>query len=279
MSETAPGLLFRIFQPNDRQEESGNGFRIMPQSAPQPETPSSPDAAEQRQSAQVQQEWKTAQTERNHAPEDFARIRDTLNQVQQELEQTRDERNQARKDLAQMREQFEREQRRNAQLQTSLSGSLEQLAERLRPDLEHLNAALQEKTRAVETRTTELETLSRDVKAPDSDLKSLETQIEELNRLKEIRSMDCQQAREELDALRMQYQDDDESLTLLQENASHFLRNSTLRTTMNRIVEELDAAEQQIGRIIRWRESVNGAVQRTVLDGNGLLNFNSELKG
>ena len=40
----------------------------------------------------------------------------------------------------------------------------------------------------------------------------------------------------------------------------------------------MDAAEQQIGRIIRWRESVNGAIQRTILEGNGLIDYNSELK-
>ncbi|MBR3570566.1 MAG: hypothetical protein IKN96_07205, partial [Oscillibacter sp.] len=62
------------------------------------------------------------------------------------------------------------------------------------------------------------------------------------------------------------------------ENASPLLQNSTLKKAMNRIGEELDAAEQQIGRIIRWRESVNGAIQRTILEGNGLIDYNSELK-
>lgn len=146
------------------------------------------------------------------------------------------------------------------------------------PDTEEQRQSEQVRQEAVETRTTELETLSRDAKAPDSDLKSLETQTEELNRLKEIRSIDCQQARQELDALRTRYQDDDKSLALLPENASPLLQNSTLKKVMNRIGEELDAAEQQIGRIIRWRESVNGAIQRTILEGNGLIDYNSELK-
>ena len=247
VSEPSPpsAPLFHVVPPNGSTEESGNEIHIPPQPL---EVPSPPNAAEE------------------------------LERVQLELEEAQNERNQARENLARMREQFEQEQRRNAQLQTSLSGSLEHLAESLQVDLEHLNAALQEKTRAVQTRTAELETISQNVKTLDSDLKSIETQIEKLNELKEIRSMDCQQAREELNALRMQYQDDDVSLALLQENASPLLRNSTLRKTMNRIGEELDAAEQQIGRIIRWREAVNGTIQRTILEGNGLLNSDSELK-
>ena len=289
-SGSAQGV-FRIVKP----DENGSGVDTTPQYPTQaeaasdtseqrnPQAETSPDTSEQRNPQaeaaseqgnprQVERESEQARSERNQSREDLEQMRTALNQARRELERTRTERDQAR-------EQFAQEQRRNESLQTSLSGSLEQLTERLEPDLEHLNAALQEKTRTIETRRAALETLSRETEALDSDLKSLETQTQELRRLKEIRCMDCQQAREELAALRTQYQDDEDSLRLLLEEESPLLRNSTLKETMNQIGTELDAVERRIGQIIRWRESVNGAVQKVILNGSGFLDANSELKG
>ena len=121
-SGMAPGV-FRILQTRDEPDENESGFPMTPQAETPPDTPELRNPQSETLSEQVERESEQAR-------EDLEQMRAALSQAQQELERTRNERNQAR-------EQFAQEQRRNERLQTALSGSLEQLTERLEPDLEH----------------------------------------------------------------------------------------------------------------------------------------------
>ncbi len=148
----------------------------------------------------------------------------------------------------------------------SLEGELKKLAEDAEKAQEELRRLEQEKKK-IEDKNHEAEELKS----------SLEAELESLRGAEEGLSLDCEAARRELEELRERLGDDEDTMTLMQEEP--FLKENSVTGTLEQVHKELEAAEKRIGLIIRVREKINGMIQNTILGGDGTVPLAEELGG
>ena len=132
-----------------------------------------------------------------------------------------------------------------------------------RADLSRERAAFAATQEALSDKTAEAEHLNQE----------LENSVV----LLELKTLDCEQARQTLAFLRERNLSDEDTLELMR--AEPFLKGNSVRKTLETVERELDAAENALGRIIRLREKINDAVQTAILVGNGALPLSEELGG
>lgn len=94
-------------------------------------------------------------------------------------------------------------------------------------------------------------------------------ELEKMRLLEADLSVDRDAAQREIDGLRMRIGDDADSLALL--NADSSLVTASVEKRLNEARENLEAAEQGLLRIIRWREKTNGSVYQSIMGGDGAL--------
>lgn len=175
--------------------------------------------------------------------------------MEEEFFQTKDALTAARADLS---------RERAARKKTQEALSSEQAAhERTRTALSSERAALAATQKALSDKTAEAERLNQE--------------LENSAALLELKTLDCEQARQTLDSLRERKLSDEDTLELMREEP--FLKGNSVRKTLETAERELDAAEDKIGLIIRLREKINGAVQTAILAGDGRIPLSEELGG
>ena len=220
---------------------------------------------------------------------ELSALRETVQNLRAELEQTRQElsaaRNETERELSAARNETAQERQRNEQLQNMLSVQTDRLITELLSGQEHLREELRTKTQELQIKTQETQTLQAQIQSASENIQTLEnnlhhlrTQTDTMKRQEEILTLDCQQAQGELDGLRTRFHDDDDALRFLREESDFLSDQPTLDSMMQNIRENLDTAEQQIGDIVRWRESINSRVQKAILSGSGLLDTDAEWK-
>lgn len=186
--------------------------------------------------------------------------------------------------IAELKSELKLERRNNARLQDIIDGQLDNLLENLRGEQEQLDRELAEKAsfleetrNAVAARSRELDERRLELARYENTLENLRGEMEQSAALIELRKLDCETVRRELDGLREQNFSDQDTLELMREEP--FLKGNSVRKTLEDAARSLEAAEKRLGLIIRLREKINESVRKTILIGDGTLPLSEELGG
>lgn len=186
--------------------------------------------------------------------------------------------------VAQLRTQLGEAQKRSAGLETAAAAQLEEALKTLGPIREQLGAALtaaleeaqaaEASLQAVRDQTAEARTRTE---AAERELAALREELEGLNRLETLRSLDCGQVQKELRGLRAQLEADGYTLELLR--VEPFLKEKPIQEQLSEIRTRLEQAESWLGQAVLRREQINSRVQKTILSQDGALPLAEELGG
>ena len=154
-----------------------------------------------------------------------------------------------------------------------LSREKDRLSGELAEKLERVQAAHQE-LQEVRARLDEAESQCQ---AAEQERAGLQKGLDEAEARLEVKTLDCKQARTELDSLHAQMEGDEDILALMEEEP--FLKGNSVRKTLEEIAKQMEAAERRMGQIIALREKINDTVQQAITRGDGVLPIGDELGG
>lgn len=189
-------------------------------------------------------------------------------------------------------EEQAREAQRQLQEQRARADALRNAAEgRLADMLAHAQAEravldpdLQTLVDAIAQQQAEADGISAQISDAQRRQEELRGEIERLTqerdeimqRVEEIDSLDCQRAREEVEELRLRYEANEQTVDLMRDDP--FLTGNSVRRTLERVTDQLAAAEKRIGLIVAYRETYLHEVQQSVNMGGGVLPLSQELE-
>ena len=246
-------------------QEGGNSLRIECSESDEPPAP---------------QPTQPAQPEPAPAPEPEV---DLDVQLAAQLEQERAARTAAEQQVSMLQEQLSSERQRFATLQGVAAGRLEEAVANARASRDTLSAELAASLDAIEAANREAEDLGRQnaeaqtrVQTLEQQLAELRAQREELEQLEEAHTLDCDQARADMEELRARYGANEGTAQLMQTDP--FLKGNSVKKTLEKVTKELQSIERRIGMIITYRESFLRDVQLSLADGDGSLPLSRDLE-
>lgn len=183
----------------------------------------------------------------------------------------------SREALAKAEQNLDSERRFNARLQIIANTRLEEVLENLKRDKERLDRDLKEKLSEAERLSGQARDTKRAISDKEAEAERLNRELKDSGALLELKTLDCEKARQTLDTLRERHLSDADTLELMR--AEPFLKGNSVRKTLEAVGRELEAAENKLGLIIRLREKINDAVQMAILAGDGTLPLSEELGG
>lgn len=181
-----------------------------------------------------------------------------------------------------LREQLQSESRRSQRLQVLAAQNLDTVIQNLETMCDDLDRDLQSKATAITGARQRVNTLtSQNEKAKGR----LETIRQELSRLEgeraqyeqseEAANLDCEQARREIEELRVHYSLNNQTADLMENDP--FLVGNSVRRTLQNVQSELESVDRRIAAIATYRESYASGVQQSILTGDGTLPLDQDL--
>ena len=172
-------------------------------------------------------------------------------------------------------------QRDKAALEKVAGARIEELLEVLNAARDALDEAQRAQLEELNKLNEENRRLEEAGKAAESEKEKAEARKAELEReaailrgAKESLELDCEAIARELETLRRQLGDDEDTAELMEEDPC--LKDNSVPETLEQVRKELAAAEERLVLVIRKREKRNAAIQDTIRNGNGSIPLSDE---
>ena len=218
---------------------------------------------------EAQQELSSERAARQEAQAELSRTKAALDNAQTEVSRTKAALDNAQEELWWTKDALSTMEKEFFQTKDALTAA--------RADLSRERAAHKKTQGALSSEQAALAATREALSGKTAETEELKQELEKSAAMLELKTLDCEQARQTLDSLRERGLSDEDTLELMR--AEPFLKGNSVGKTLETVERELDAAETRMGRIIRLREKINGAVQRAILAGDGTLPLSEDLGG
>lgn len=210
-------------------------------------------------------------------------LQEARNQAQaamKQLEASEQVNAQLKEQLKTMQARLEAERKRNAALRTA-DAQLSELLSRLEyiDEFESQEESADKLLEDLEAKAEELDAQVREAQSQAAKAEAALTEkrgeLERLQSLEKLRTLDCGRIEKELSVLKEQLVSDGWPVALLKEEP--FLDGPALEDLLKEAHGQVEKLETRIGEAVRLREKIDGMVQDAALRGNGMISLKKEL--